>query len=289
MASSMVPLRRRPAGRRPRRTLSPAVPGCARMSRLDDVDLAQRLCQEGREAAARGGAGSGWCTCGCCWAARSAPKELGPPLCVLFEGWDASGKGGAIQRLVERARPPARPGRPVRGAHATTSSGTTSCGGSGRRCPGWGGMAVLDRTWYGRVLVERVEGFAPEEAGGGPTPRSWTSRRTLAAEGMILVKFWLHLSPEEQLRRFERRRERPAQGLEARPGRTGATATSAPAYEAGRRGDARAHRHPGRALARRRRPRTSGSGPRRTSSAPCARAIEQAIAARGIDPEPPLA
>ena len=67
-------------------------------------------------------------------------------------------------------------------------------------------MAVLDRSWYGRVLVERVEGFAIRGGpGSGPTARSSTWRRTLAAEGTILVKFWMHVSPEEQLRRFERR------------------------------------------------------------------------------------
>ena len=75
--------------------------------------------------------------------------------------------------------------------------------------PGWGGMAVLDRTWYGRVLVERVEGFATEEAWQRAYEEIVDLETTLAAEGMILVKFWMHLSPEEQLRRFESRRDDP--------------------------------------------------------------------------------
>jgi polyphosphate kinase 2 (PPK2 family) len=75
--------------------------------------------------------------------------------------------------------------------------------------PGWGGMAVLDRTWYGRVLVERVEGFASEEAWRRAYGEIVDLEDTLAAEGMIIVKFWLHLSPEEQLRRFESRRDDP--------------------------------------------------------------------------------
>ena len=75
--------------------------------------------------------------------------------------------------------------------------------------PGWGGMAVLDRSWYGRVLVERVEGFA--------TPEEWQRaygeindyERALTADGMILVKLFLHVSDEEQLKRFEAREEDP--------------------------------------------------------------------------------
>jgi polyphosphate kinase 2 (PPK2 family) len=78
-----------------------------------------------------------------------------------------------------------------------------------RPLPGWGGMAVFDRSWYGRVLVERVEGFA--------TPREWRRaygeivafEQTLRHEGTQLVKLWLHTSEEEQLRRFEQRRADP--------------------------------------------------------------------------------
>jgi polyphosphate kinase 2 (PPK2 family) len=75
--------------------------------------------------------------------------------------------------------------------------------------PGWGGMTVLDRSWYGRVLVERIEGFAPEEAWRRAYQEIVDLETTLAAEGTVLVKFWLHLSPQEQLRRFESRRDDP--------------------------------------------------------------------------------
>ena len=75
--------------------------------------------------------------------------------------------------------------------------------------PGWGGMAVLDRSWYGRVLVERVEGFAAEEQWRRAYGEIVDLETTLAAEGMVLVKFWLHVSAEEQLRRFESRRDDP--------------------------------------------------------------------------------
>ena len=70
-------------------------------------------------------------------------------------------------------------------------------------------MAVLDRTWYGRVLVERVEGFATEEEWRRAYDEINGFEQMLAAEGMIIVKFWLHISDDEQLKRFERRRDDP--------------------------------------------------------------------------------
>ncbi|TKJ35913.1 UDP-galactose-lipid carrier transferase [Blastococcus sp. CCUG 61487] len=134
--------------------------------------------------------------------------ELGPPLCVLFEGWDASGKGGAIKRLVSeldlrhvRVAQFGAPSEDEKRHHFLWRFWPV--------LPGWGGMAVLDRTWYGRVLVERVEGFASEEAWRRAYDEIVDLETTLAAEGAVLVKFWMHVSAEEQLRRFERRRTDP--------------------------------------------------------------------------------
>src|SRR3954471_21730243 len=136
------------------------------------------------------------------------PGEIGPPLLVLFEGWDASGKGGAIKRLVERLDP-----RHVRVAQFAPPTHDEKRHHFLWRfwpvLPGWGGMVVLDRTWYGRVLVERVEGFASEEAWRRAYGEIVDLEDTLAAEGTVLVKFWMHVSPEEQLRRFESRRDDP--------------------------------------------------------------------------------
>jgi len=70
-------------------------------------------------------------------------------------------------------------------------------------------MAVLDRSWYGRVLVERVEGFATEEQWRRAYEEIADFERMLVAEGMILVKCWLEVSPQEQLERFEARRDDP--------------------------------------------------------------------------------
>ena len=77
------------------------------------------------------------------------------------------------------------------------------------KLPGWGGMAVYDRSWYGRVLVERVEGFATDEQWGRAYDEIVAFERTLCAEGMILVKFWLHISHGEQEKRFRRRETDP--------------------------------------------------------------------------------
>jgi AMP-polyphosphate phosphotransferase len=133
---------------------------------------------------------------------------LGPPVCVVFEGWDASGKGGAIKRLVAPLDP-----RHVRvaqfGAPTFDEKRHHFLWRFWPTLPGWGGMAVLDRSWYGRVLVERVEGFATEEQWRRAYREIVDFERTLADEGMIIVKFWLHLSSAEQLRRFKARERDP--------------------------------------------------------------------------------
>jgi polyphosphate kinase 2 (PPK2 family) len=134
--------------------------------------------------------------------------KIGPPLCVLFEGWDASGKGGAIKRLVA----------PLDPRHVRVSQFAAPTYDEKRHhflqrfwavLPGWGGMTVLDRSWYGRVLVERVERFATEEQWMRAYAEIVEFERTLTAEGTMLVKFWMHVSPEEQLRRFRDRAEDP--------------------------------------------------------------------------------
>ena len=134
--------------------------------------------------------------------------ELGPPVCLLFEGWDASGKGGAIKRLVADLDK-----RHVRVASFSAPNPDEKRHHYLHRfvpaLPGWGGMAVLDRSWYGRVLVERVEEYATEEQWRRAYAEIVEFERTLALEGTILIKFWLHLSDEEQLSRFERRKRKP--------------------------------------------------------------------------------
>jgi len=135
-------------------------------------------------------------------------KRLGPPVCILFEGWDASGKGGAIQRLTAE----------MDHRHVRVTSFSAPNDDEKRHhylwrfqraLPGWGGFAVLDRSWYGRVLVERVEGLASEEEWRRAYEEIDEFERFLADQGTILIKFWLHISDKEQLRRFRRREGKP--------------------------------------------------------------------------------
>ena len=141
---------------------------------------------------------------------------LGPPLCVVMEGWDASGKGGAIKRLVDHLDP-----RHVRVASFAAPSPDEKRHHFLHRfwpaLPGWGGMAVLDRSWYGRVLVERVEGFASDEQWKRAYDEINSFERTLWDEGMVIVKCWMHISDAEQLKRFERRRDDPLKAWKLTP------------------------------------------------------------------------
>lgn len=133
---------------------------------------------------------------------------LGPPLLIGFEGWDAAGKGGAIRRLTAAIDP-----RHVRVAQFAAPSPTE------RRhhwlhrfwapLPGRGGMSVYDRTWYGRVLVERVERLTPERDWRRAYEEIREFERQLTDDGAIVIKVWLHISADEQLARFERRRHDP--------------------------------------------------------------------------------
>jgi polyphosphate kinase 2 (PPK2 family) len=134
--------------------------------------------------------------------------KLGPPVCIVFEGWDAAGKGGAIKRMVEPLDP--------RHVHIAPFAAPTP---DELRhhflwrfwppLPGWGGMTIFDRSWYGRVLVERVENLATEVQWRRAYDEINDFEHTLAEEGMVVIKLWMHLSHEEQLRRFERRRDDP--------------------------------------------------------------------------------
>ena len=130
------------------------------------------------------------------------------PLIALFEGWDAAGKGGAIKRVAQAldARaytifPSPAPTRPEL-LHPHLWRYWT-------RLPKAGHVGIYDRSWYGRVLVERVEGFA--------SPAEWSRaydeinefERQLEAWGAILLKFWVAVDPDEQLRRFTERETNP--------------------------------------------------------------------------------
>lgn len=177
------------------------------MGRLDALDLTQRLTgkeYDERLSAAQkrllhlrlhvgGQMGSG---------------EVGPGLLFVFEGSDAAGKGGAIKRLVE----------PLDPRHYRVTSFAKPTFDEKRHpflwrfypyVPGLGGMSVFDRSWYGRVLVERIEDFATHDQWSRAYEEIVNFERSNALEGVIIVKFWLHISADEQLKRFEDRQNDP--------------------------------------------------------------------------------
>jgi polyphosphate kinase 2 (PPK2 family) len=177
------------------------------MGRLDELDLSQKLSRE-EEASRLAAAQARLLELRLTLGGLVGDGRLGPPVCVLFEGWDASGKGGAIRRLVAPLDP-----RHVRVAQFAAPTFDEKRHHFLLRfssaLPGWGGMAVLDRSWYGRVLVERVEELATVEQWTRGYAEIVEFERSLVLEGMILVKLWLHISDGEQLARFKRREADP--------------------------------------------------------------------------------
>jgi len=173
------------------------------MGRLDELDLSLKL-SKGDEAERLEAAWRRLLALRLRLGGKLMGEEIGPPVCVLFEGWDASGKGGAIKRLVSPMDP-----RHVRVAQFAAPTFDEKRHHFLWRffpvLPGWGGMTVLDRSWYGRVLVERVEGFATVDQWSRAYEEIVSFERMLALEGMIIIKFWIHLSDEEQLKRFKAR------------------------------------------------------------------------------------
>lgn len=127
------------------------------------------------------------------------------PVVIVYEGWDAAGKGGNIRRLVQGLDPRGYQVIPI-AAPNDVEKQHHYLWRFWLRFPKAGHIAIFDRSWYGRVLVERVEGFCSREewkrayAEINETEQQWTDF------GAVLIKFWLHIDKEEQLRRFESRR-----------------------------------------------------------------------------------
>jgi polyphosphate:AMP phosphotransferase len=134
------------------------------------------------------------------WAARAKQRSM----VLVFEGWDAAGKGSAIRRVTQAMDPRlyrvvgiAAPTDEERAQHYLWRFW--------RHLPRAGYTTIFDRSWYGRVLVERVEGFAPAADWGRAYAEIVDFEEQMAGHGIIVNKFWVHISPQEQLRRFEER------------------------------------------------------------------------------------
>jgi AMP-polyphosphate phosphotransferase len=130
------------------------------------------------------------------------------PVLILFEGWDAAGKGGAIKRLTDTLDPRSYQVIPF-AAPTEEEHRYHYLWRFWRKLPGAQTIGIFDRSWYGRVLVERVEGFADEARWRQAYQEINEFEAQLTNAGYVLVKFWLHISPEEQLRRFQERQNDP--------------------------------------------------------------------------------
>jgi len=128
------------------------------------------------------------------------------PVIIIYEGWDAGGKGGNIKRVTERLDPR---GYVVHAIAAPTGDDATRhyLYRFWRRLPETGQIAIFDLSWYGRVMVERIEGFCNEEAWKRAYREINHFERQLVDFGTVIFKFWIHISKDEQLRRFNTRSE----------------------------------------------------------------------------------
>jgi polyphosphate kinase 2 (PPK2 family) len=127
-------------------------------------------------------------------------------LIVVFEGWDAAGKGGAIRRLTEQLEARGYEVSPIGPPEGEDRTHHFLYRFWRRLKPAEEKQVqIFDRSWYGRVLVERVEGLCAEEAWMRAYREINDFERQLVSNGMILAKFWMHITPEEQLKRFEAR------------------------------------------------------------------------------------
>jgi len=131
-------------------------------------------------------------------------------LIVVYEGWDAAGKGGNIKRVTERLDPRGYEVFPI-AAPSGEDKTHQYLWRFWRRLkpPNEKQILIFDRSWYGRVLVERVEGFCHEVEWRRAYQEINEFERQLVDRGAIVMKFWMHISKDEQIRRFEERQNDP--------------------------------------------------------------------------------
>ncbi len=135
---------------------------------------------------------------------------------IVFEGWDAAGKGTSINLLTSRLDPRGFKLYPIQEAR-TFEKHLPWLWRFWLKLPNYGEMAIFDRSWYGRVLVERVEELTPV--------RGWRKgfrdivgfERTIADDGYLVTKFWLHISKQEQKRRFKKLEKDPLKSWHVQP------------------------------------------------------------------------
>ena len=134
--------------------------------------------------------------------------ERGIAVVIVFEGMDAAGKGGAIKRLTTKLDPRGYEVLPI-GPPTEEELRHHYLWRFWTQLPSYGRLTIFDRSWYGRVLVERVEGITPKARWQQAYSEIVEFERSLVDDEYIVLKFWLHISEKEQLRRFKAREEDP--------------------------------------------------------------------------------
>jgi len=177
------------------------------VTRVDDLDLTQRLTKDASDKRVRR-AQRRLTQLRLLTAGLLRPDVTGPGLVVVFEGFDSAGKGGAIRRLTASLDP-----RQVRvvpiGPPTEEELRHHFLWRFQEVLPGVSEMTVFDRSWYGRLLVERAEALIDEETVKRSALEIVEFENMLLNADVTIVKFWLHISDEEQLRRFNDRMNNP--------------------------------------------------------------------------------
>jgi len=144
-----------------------------------------------------------------CW-------DAGIPSVIVFEGWDAAGKGTSINLLTQRLDPRGFKLYPIQ-APRTFETHLPWLWRFWQKLPNYGQMAIFDRSWYGRVLVERMEGLTPEAEWRQAYQDIVDFERTIADDGYMICKFFLHISKKEQKKRFKKLEQDPLESWHVQP------------------------------------------------------------------------
>lgn len=143
-------------------------------------------------------------------------RQFGIPVIIMYEGVDAGGKGGSILRIIEKLDPRGYTVWPI-GVPTDVERDHHYLWRFWQRLPGKGYIGIFDRSWYGRVLVERVEKLAQPDEWKRAYQEINDFERTLRENGYVLLKFWMHISKDEQLKRFKERESDPFKNWKITP------------------------------------------------------------------------
>lgn len=139
---------------------------------------------------------------------QQAAWATGQRTVIVFEGFDAAGKGGTIRTLTAKLDPRSCTVVPI-GAPTSEEKGQHYLQRFWKRLPSAGHMVIFDRSWYGRVLVEKIEGFASKKRITDAYDEINRFEEMLVDDGIVLIKFFLVVSKDEQLARFKERLSNP--------------------------------------------------------------------------------